>query len=65
MNALILFGAGANVVLVVIYWVLLLFCLIAALVPDAMSPYIGRGRWVIALVLFAIIGIALFGNPTS
>jgi hypothetical protein len=64
MNTLILFAAG-NVVLVVLFWILLILAVIGAFVPDATSPYIGHARWVIVLILLAILGIAVFGNPTT
>jgi hypothetical protein len=64
MSALIL-AAGGNIVLTVIFWILLLLALIGAFVPDATSPYIGHARWVIVLILLAILGIAVFGNPTT
>lgn len=50
-------------VLQVIFWILLLLAFIAALVPDAVSPYVGRGRWIIALILLAILGYFAFGGP--
>lgn len=52
-------------VLQVIFWLLLLLCAIGVMVPDAQSPYIGRGRWVIALILIAIIGLKVFDNPLT
>jgi hypothetical protein len=48
---------------VVIFWVLLLLAFVAALVPDSFSPYIGRGRWIITLILIAILGWHVFGAP--
>lgn len=64
MNALVLFAAG-NIVLVVLFWILLILCVIGTFVPDTINPWLGRGRWVIALILIAILGLAVFGNPTS
>jgi hypothetical protein len=64
MNVLILFGA-ASVVLVVIFWVLMILAIIGAILPDNTSPYLSRGRWLIALILFAILGIAALGNPLN
>jgi len=52
-------------VLVVIFWILLILSAIAALVPDSISPYIGRGRWVITLILIAILGYKVFGPLTK
>lgn len=53
-------------VLQVIFWLLLLLCAIGAAVPDAPPPnYVGRGRWVIALILIAIIGLKVFDNPLT
>ena len=66
MNDLAIFAAaGGNIVLVVLFWILLLLAAIGTFLPDTLSPFLGRGRWVIALILFAILGIALFGNPAS
>jgi len=52
-------------VLTVLFWILLILAAIAALVPDAVNPYVGRGRWVIALILIAILGYHVFGSPAK
>lgn len=66
MSSLIMLAAGTgNIVLTVLFWILLILCMIGAFIPDTAWPFIGRGRWVIALILFAILGIAVFGNPTN
>lgn len=50
-------------VLIVLFWLLLILSVIAALVPDSTSPYLGRGRWIVALILLAILGWKVFGSP--
>lgn len=50
-------------VMQVIFWILLLLAAIGAIVPDTASPYLGRGRWVVCLILIAILGFVEFGNP--
>lgn len=57
--------AAANIVLVVLFWLLLILCIIGAFIPDSTFPFISQGRWVICLILLAILGIAVFGNPAS
>lgn len=52
-------------VIVILFWILLILAFIAALVPDAMSPYIGRGRWIIALILILLLGLAVFKSPLT
>lgn len=47
----------------IIFWILLLLCAIGAVVPDAQSPWINRGRWGVALILIAILGVKVFGMP--
>ena len=60
-----LFAAG-NIVLVVIFWVLMLLAVIGALWPDSPNfPHLNRGRWIIVLILLAILGISQFGNPAN
>lgn len=49
-------------VLQVLFWILLILAAIGALVPDEKSPYLGRGRWVICLILIAILGYMQFGG---
>lgn len=49
-------------VLEVIFWVLLVLWAVGAFVPDTTSPYIGRGRSVICLIEFAILGFKVFGG---
>lgn len=50
-------------VLQILFWILLILAAIGALVPDSQSPYLGRGRWIIGLILIAILGFIVFGNP--
>ena len=45
----------------VLFWILLILLFIAALVPDSVSPYIGRGRWIVLLIL----GLHCLGNPIT
>lgn len=52
-------------VMQVLFWILLILALIGALVPDAVSPYLGRGRWIIALILILLLGLAVFHSPLS
>lgn len=52
-------------VFTVLFWILLILAVIAALVPDAVSPYVGRGRWIIALILIGLLGWRVFGDPSS
>lgn len=47
----------------IIFWILLILCAIGAVIPDAQSPYVNRGRWGIALILIAILGFKVFGMP--
>lgn len=48
-----------NGILVVFYWVLLLLTAIGVFVPVTAWPYAPRATWVIAIILFIIIGIKL------
>lgn len=50
-------------VLQILFWILLILTSIGAFVPDSAAPWLGRGRWVIALILIAILGFCVFGNP--
>lgn len=43
-------------VIVVLFWILLILLAIGALIPDTTSPYLGRGRWGVVLILIAILG---------
>jgi hypothetical protein len=52
-------------ILETLFWLLLLLCAIGALVPDSASVYLGRSRWLVALILIAILGLKLFHNPTT
>jgi hypothetical protein len=52
-------------VLMVLFWILLILCFIASLCPDSMSPYLGRGRWGIVLILLAILGLKVFDSPLA
>lgn len=47
----------------VIFWILLLLCFLGALCPDSVSPYLGRARWIVVLILIAILGYRVLGNP--
>lgn len=49
-------------VLEILFWVLLILAFIGCFVPDNAFPFIGRGRWVVALILFAILGLRIFGG---
>lgn len=49
-------------VLEILFWILLILVAIGALIPDAASPYVGRGRWVVALICIAILGFRVFGG---
>ena len=51
-------------VLEILFWVLVILCLIGVFVPEAppYGPYFGRARWVIALILFVILGLRVFGG---
>lgn len=49
-------------VLQILFWILLILAAIGALVPDEKSPYLGRGRWIICLILIAILGFEAFGG---
>lgn len=49
-------------VLEILFWVLLILAAIGAFVPDTAFPFVGRGRWVVALILLAILGLRIFGN---
>lgn len=50
--------------LIIFYWILVLLWAIGAFVPYP-EAYRGRVTGGVALVLFAIIGFYLFGNPAS
>ena len=39
-----------------IFWILLILTGISVLVPDSVSPYLTRGRFVVVLILIAILG---------
>jgi hypothetical protein len=66
MNALLLLAAASagNIVLQVIFWILLLLCVLGIFAPEG-NPWVLRGRWGIVLILIAILGLAVFGNPVS
>ena len=51
-------------VLEILYWVLLILCLIGVFVPETppYGPYFARARWVVVLVLFVILGLRVFGG---
>lgn len=46
----------------IIYVVLWILMVLAALAPDATYPNAVKGRWVLVLVLFGIIGYTLFNG---
>lgn len=46
----------------ILFWVLFILCAIGAFVPDTQSPFIGRGRWAVALVLIGILGYRVLGE---
>lgn len=48
--------------LVIFYWVLLLLVAVGAFVPPTQWQYAPRATWVIAIILFVIIGIKML-NP--
>jgi len=56
-------GNGNPGLLVIFYWVLLLLAAIGAFVPPTAWPYAPRATWVIAIILFVIIGIKML-KPT-
>jgi hypothetical protein len=56
-------GGGTPSILVIFYWVLLLLAAIGAFVPPTAWPYAPRATWVIAIILFVIIGIKML-KPT-
>lgn len=49
--------------MIVIFWILLILCAIGVVVPDTAWPQINRGRFVVCLILIAIIGYKVFGSP--
>lgn len=49
-------------VLEILFWILLILAALGAIVPDSASPYLTRGRWIIVLVLLAILGLRVFGG---
>lgn len=52
-------------ILTILFWLLLLLCAIGVFVPDGASPYIGRSRWVIVLILITILGFKVLDNPLT
>lgn len=52
-------NGGSPGLLVVFYWVLLLLTAIGVFVPATAWPYAPRATWVIAVILFVIIGVKL------
>jgi hypothetical protein len=64
MTLIIAQATGSNTgLLVIIYWVLLLLTAIGAFVPVTAWPYAPRATWVIAVILFIILGIKIL-KPT-
>lgn len=49
-------------VLQILFWILLILAAIGAITPDATSPHLNRGRWIIALILIGILGFVAFGG---
>jgi hypothetical protein len=49
-------------ILVILFWLLLILAIIGVFVPE--QPFIVRGRWVVLLILLAILGIKVFGFPS-
>ncbi len=45
-----------------VFWILLILCGIGVFVPDGTSPFVSRGRWVVVLILIAILGWHSFGG---
>lgn len=52
-------AGGTPGLLVIFYWVLLLLTAIGVFVPASAWPYAPRATWVIAIILFVIIGVKL------
>ena len=48
--------------LAIVYVVLWILMALAAFVPAAQYPYATKGGWVIAVVLFGIIGYMMFND---
>lgn len=53
--------------LIILYWILLAIWAIFGLIPfgEPFRANVVRGTTVVALILFAIIGYYLFGNPAN
>lgn len=49
-------------VLEILFWILLILAAIGAFVPETISPYYGRGWRVVCMILFAILGLRVFGS---
>jgi len=52
-------AGGSPGLLVIFYWVLLLLTAIGVFVPATAWPYAPRATWVVAIILFIIIGIKI------
>lgn len=53
-------------ILNILFWILLILTALGVFVPDAPPrPYLGRARWIVCLILIAILGFVVFGNPTK
>jgi hypothetical protein len=50
-------------ILTILFWILWLLCIIACCVAE--SPFVSRGRWVVALIMIGILGFKLLGDPTA
>lgn len=48
-------------VLEVLFWVLLILCVIGLFAPESWGQNVTRGRWVVFLILFTILGLRVFG----
>jgi hypothetical protein len=51
------------VILQIIFWILLLLAALGAFIQDAAYPWLVRSRWVVVLILIAILGYRFFGSP--
>jgi hypothetical protein len=65
MFKLLAVSGGNREILEPIFWVLLiLMALAGGFIPDS-QPYAHRGRFIFVIVLIAILGLRIFGNPAS
>ena len=47
----------------VLFWILLVLAAIAGFPPDNIHPYFGRAKWIVVLILIALLGWKTFGEP--